>query len=134
MNNFNYEKDIKVLCVSVKSFPDGIQEAFDTLFSKVNGSGRTVYGISHGTKDGKIIYKAAVSELSSGEAELYNFESFIIQSGAYLGKEIKNWKENMSDIGKTFGILLQDPRVKRDDYCLEIYFNETDLHCLVPIM
>ena len=133
MENFNLEHDIKVLAVTAKSFPEGIMEAFDALFHKVNRTGRTIYGLSQGTTNGGIIYKAAAAELSVNEAELFNCESFTIHKGFYIGKTILNWKEDMSIIGKTFDILLKDSRIKHDGYCVEIYFNDTDVQCLVPI-
>ena len=104
MSDFNLEHDIKVLSVTAKSFPEGIMEAFDTLFSKVNKSGRVIYGLSQGTVNGGIIYKAAATELSSNEAELFNCDALTIQKGAYIGRTLTHWQENMSEIGKTFEI------------------------------
>ena len=71
MESFNLESDINVVCVTAKSFPEGIVEAFDQLYSivTVTESGRQ-FGISRPDERGKIVYKAAVEEVQDGKAKL----------------------------------------------------------------
>jgi len=61
METINLDKDINVLCVTAKSFPDGIMEAFDQLHSivPIAQKGRQ-FGISRPNRNGEIIYKAAL--------------------------------------------------------------------------
>src|SRR5205085_7028395 len=88
---YHLKNDIKVFCETAKSFPDGIQEAFITLEKMLSKEGRTFYGISYKGKDGKIIYKAAVSENFEGEGEEYGFEPLTISRGKYLTETLKDW-------------------------------------------
>ncbi len=104
-----YRKNVKVFSTTAKSFPEGVQEAFITLEKMLSKEGRTFYGISYGSKDGTIIYKAAVSESFEGEAEKLGFEKFIIKKGEYATETIFDWRKKMESIGPTFQTLLADP-------------------------
>jgi hypothetical protein len=129
------EKDIEVLCVTVSSFPDGVQNAFDGLSSKIPSTeGRTLYGISYGTEDGSIIYKAAITQVESDEAEKYQCETFLIRKGSYISETITDFMKNIPEIGQTFRKLFADPRVdKTSGYCVERYLNQKDVQCLVTL-
>ena len=75
MEKYNLEDNVKVFGVHVKTFPQGIGEAFDALLKMLPpGDDRPFYGISEMTKGG-IIYKAAALETFDGEAEKYGCET-----------------------------------------------------------
>jgi hypothetical protein len=94
---------------------------------------RTFYGISYADKNGNIIYKAATDQLHEGEAEQLKLETFIIRKGNYISEVLKDWRKDEMSVGKTFRKLLSDPRIDKKGYCLEIYLNENDMRCLVPL-
>lgn len=133
METYNLPEDVKVFCTTAKSFPDGVQEAFITLEKLLSKEGRTFYGISYGSKDGGIIYKAAVSESFEGEAEKYGFENFIIKKGEYETERIFDWRKKMESIGPTFQKLLSNPRLDKTSCCVEWYKSEKELMCMVKL-
>jgi hypothetical protein len=123
--------DIRVFFVTAKSFPQGIMAAFDELRSIVPGSEvRTYYGISRPEK-GIITYKAAVEELYPGEAENLGTETMVIKKGEYVSSTLMQFMKNVEEIGCTFQKLLSEPELDPDGYCIEWYFNETDVKCMV---
>lgn len=133
MENYLVENDIPVLCVTAASFPEGIQEAFSKIHSLVPDAGRrTTYGISYGSPDGSIIYKAGVEALQPGEAEQYGCEEYVIRKGRYIGRVVK-WKENVAQIGETFQALLADPLIDRTAACIEVYINDDEVKCMVRL-
>jgi hypothetical protein len=127
------DKDIKVVCIKADSFPEGIDEAWKELFSILPGAAqRKLYGISYGSENGKVIYRAGAEALHAGEADQLKLETFIVKRGEYIGEVLEDWRNNESQIGKIFHELLEDPRIdKKQGYCLEIYFNQKDVRCLV---
>ena len=134
MENYIIEHDIRVICITAEAFPQGVQAAFGKLHSLLPSlEGRTTYGISYSEHLGKIIYKAAATELSIDESEKFGCESFIIKKGTYKGVVINNFMNNIPQIGQTFQTLLQDPDLDLEGYCLEIYINDADVQCLVKL-
>ena|SRR5215210_4175028 len=134
MEKYNLPNDFKVFCVTAKSFPDGIKEAWEKLHKMLpTTEGRTFYGISYGDGKGGIIYQAAVTESFEGEAEKYGCESFTIKKGEYLTEPITDYMKNIETIGTTFQRLLADPRLDSNSYCLEWYKNDREMFCMVKI-
>lgn len=134
VEEFFINEDIKVLCITASSFPDGVQMAHKKLHSLFPGSeSRTFYGISYPDKNGNINYKAAAEQLHEGEAEQLKLETFIIRKGNYISEVLKDWRKDEMSVGKTFKKLLADLRIDKKGYCLEIYLNENDMRCLVPL-
>jgi hypothetical protein len=130
----NFNDDIKVFYVKADSFPDGIKAAHNKLHSLVQSAdGRRFFGISYPDKAGSIIYKAAAEESTPGEAEKYGCKTFVIKQGDYLSHTIKDWRKDESAIARTFQLMLRDPRVDSNGYCLEVYPNENDIVCLVKL-
>jgi predicted transcriptional regulator YdeE len=128
------DEDIKVVCVKASSFPEGIEDAWQKLFSVLpNAQQRKLYGISYGDiKNGNVIYRAAAEDLHAGEAAQLQLETFIIKKGEYISELLKDWRNDETQIGKIFHQLLNDPHIdKRQGYCLEIYFNKKDVRCAV---
>jgi len=134
MNIYNIKSDIKVLCITADSFPEGIgasHQKLHSLLPKTNG--RNFFGISRPNRDGVIIYKAAVEESYTGEAEKYGCETFVIKKGNYISETLVDWRKDEAIVGMTFQKLLRDPRIDKNGYCLEIYSGETEMMCLVGI-
>jgi hypothetical protein len=133
MEIYSLDHQIKIMCLQAKSFPEGIQEAFDLLTAKLpSAQGRTYFGISHGNKSGGITYKAAVNENYDGEAKALALETFIVPKGTYLREKIVNWKTRSEKIGETFRTMLTDPRLDQTCPCIERY-DVNDVECLVKI-
>jgi hypothetical protein len=135
MEKFTVSNDLKLLCVTAASFPDGIQKAFDDLKNVLpKNNRRTPYGISFQKQDGTIIYKAAVEEAFDGEAAQIGCELFVVQKGEYVGVTIADWKQKIETIGLVFEELLQHPHLDPDSQCIEIYKSQTELICMVKIL
>ncbi|HEY9177690.1 MAG TPA: hypothetical protein VIN07_08375 [Flavipsychrobacter sp.] len=133
MENYLVDKDIKVLCIAASSFPAGIQEAFSKIHDLVpNTEKRTTYGISYGSPNGSIIYKAGVEALQPGEAEEYGCEEYVIRKGRYIGRVV-NWRENVAQVGETFQALLVDPLIDRTGACIEEYISDYEVKCMVRL-
>lgn len=124
--------DQKVFCVSAGMFPEGVGEAHRKLHALFPpADGRSYYGISYRNKD-TILYKAAVALKNPEEAGKLNLESFTIRKGKYSGKVIKNFMDDITSIGRTFQVLLEDTRIDPQGYCLEEYFDR-DVRCMVKL-
>jgi predicted transcriptional regulator YdeE len=128
------DKDIKVLAIEVKAFPQGIQEAFDKLNDLVGGDqwSRNVFGISHGSRDG-VVYYAAISQNFDGEAEELNCEELVVPAGIYAVKRINNWREQLQNIGNAFCELMQEPDFDQVTPCIEWYQNPDQMLCMVKL-
>lgn len=133
MEEYNLKEKVNLICVEAKSFPDGIEAAFDNLQSALpHCEKRTWYGISR-PENGIIIYKAAVTELIEGEADATNFEPFTITEGTYLTVTLTDWMTDSQVIGTTFSKLLKDPRLDQNFPCIEWYKNQKDVICMIRI-
>lgn len=134
MKKYKIEKDIDLMYVEASSFPEGIEEAFRKLEAVLPKSNdRRFFGISYMGENNNIIYKAAAEESYPGESEKYGLNSFTVRKGNYISETIANWRNNVSLIGSTFQKMLRQQNIRADGYCLEIYINETDVQCLVPM-
>jgi hypothetical protein len=134
MENFYIDKDIKVFYVTATSFPSGVGAAFQKLLSFLpKPNDRILYGISFPNEKGEIIYKAAVEESYPGEGEQNGCEIFLVKKGEYWSELLIDWRRDESIVGKTFQKLLKHPGLDKNGYCLEIYPNEKDIRCLVPL-
>lgn len=135
MENLTMHEDKSVIVCRAVSFPDGIMDAFQQLHGKVpDASRRTTYGISRpeGSME-KIVYKAAVDELYEGEGRLLGFKTMIVPAGNYNSITIKNFINNPSAIGLAFKRLLAIPETDPEGFCLEIYQNDHEVICAVPL-
>lgn len=131
---YKLNKDIKLLCVTADSFPEGISGAFEKLHSILQGaSGRNIFGISYPGKDGKIIYKAAVEEAYPGEAEKLGCEVFVLKKGNYTSTYIKNSPDIARDITTAFGELLANQDIDPNGCCVEMYSGNRDVRCMVRL-
>lgn len=134
MEKYTIHTDIKVLCITATSFPAGVLQAHQQLHALLPGAAtRTFYGISQGSSNGSIIYKAAAAAKHEAEAEQLQCETFIIQKGSYISQPLHNWMQDTSIVEKTFKALLQYPGIDKNGYCLEIYDGDNDMICLVKL-
>jgi len=134
MEKYNIDRDIKVFYVTATSFPEGVGRAFQKLLSFLSmPNDRLLYAISSINEKGMIIYKAAVEESFPGEGQQNGCETFVIKKGEYWSELLPDWRKDESIVGKTFQMLLSHPNLDKSGYCLEIYPNEKDIRCLVPL-
>jgi hypothetical protein len=134
MEKCKIEQDIKLFYVQADSFPLGVGGAFKKLNELIgHNKSRLLYGISFPDGLGNLVYRAAVEEIFPGEAEKAGCPIFVVRKGDYISAYLSDWKKDESIIGRTFHELLRDPHIDKQGYCLEIYPNEKDVQCLVPL-
>ena len=123
---------MKIFCVTAKSFPYGIKQAFGSLISLLPSvEDRIFFGISYQSTEGEMIYKAAVLQSFEGEAEKLGCEKFTIEKGEYLTETLKDWKKDESMIGLTFR-KLADSKYNTTFPCVEWYKGD-DVMCMVKL-
>ncbi len=133
MNSYHIAEDIKLFTVTATKFPEGVQAAFEQLHSLTSiYDAIAYYGISYANANGGIIYKAAVA-LKDSTTDIPGIETYFLQAGEYRGMEILNFREHIADIGKTFQELIQHPDINKNGCCIEVYYNDTDVRCMVKI-
>jgi len=134
MEKYMLDRDIHVLGVKAKSFPEGIEEAFQKLHSLFPfGKERYSFGISQPNREGTIIYSAAIEEKSKDEAEKYGCKTFTIKRGLYISTLIKNYLNNLPCIGDVFQEMITQPGIDPEGYCIEWYLNENEVRCMVKL-
>jgi len=134
MEIYHFQKDIKLLCVTAASFPDGILAAHQKLHSLLpTAKGRNFFGISRPNNKGAIIYKAAVEESYEGEDEKYGYETVVLKKGEYISIFISNFLDDVESIGRAFKKLIADPGIDPNGYCVEMYSGEQDVRCMVRL-
>jgi len=132
MEKYKLERDVKIMCLPVPAFPNGIQEAFNELWQRLPRiNHRNFYGISYVTEASEIIYKSAAEEMKDGEAEKYGYEPFTIIKGEYLTETINNWKNQLPSIGETFMEMVKDLRMDRAFPCVEWYKTDEEMWCMI---
>ena len=115
----------------VKSFPEGIGDAFDKLIAVVpDGLARAYYGISY-VNNNVIIYIAAAVEKLPGEAEKYGFTRYFIQPGNYHAITVKDWREKTDSIKDVFMEIMKDDCPDENRPCVEWYKNDEEMVCMV---
>lgn len=134
MDSFILGEDIKVMCITATSFPDGIERAHIQLHAMLTEKERRrFFGVSWRTENGDILYKAAADEMDAGEAEKLGLETFTIKKGPYNSFYIKDFMQDVGSIKRAFKLLLSQHEVDPDGYCLEWYIGEDDVKCMVPL-
>ncbi len=136
--NFTIEKEIIVFCFPAEEFPDGIPAAHEEIQERItkltNKSPRRFFGISHPNEEGNIVYYAAAEQLETGEADKLGLDFFDIKPGTYTSMIVKDYDADIMKIAESFDELLQNPDIDPEGYCLEWYFNDTDVRCMVPLI
>lgn len=132
MEIYHLKRDLKIFCVTAKSFPYEIKQAFGSLIDRLpTVEGRTFFGVAFQNENGEMIYKAAVLESFDGEAEKLGCEKFTIEKGDYLTERLKDWKKDESMIGLTFK-KFADSAYNSTFPCLEWYQGD-DVMCMVKL-
>jgi len=133
METIILDNDIKVFYVTAKSFPDGIMDAHEALHALVPiSTNRKFFGISRPETDA-IVYKAAAEEISPGEAKELNLDTVILKNGKYVSVTIKDYVKDIQSIDGAFKELLSSPGLDPQGYCVEWYFNDTDVKCMIRL-
>jgi hypothetical protein len=134
MEKIVLKEDVRLLCRGVTTFPLGIKEAFDSMIDLLpGGRERAFYGISYLNESGEIVYKAALSQSTDGEAEKYACESFTIMKGGYLIERMLGWMANTDKIKDVLMGLMEDPQFDNGYPCIEWYKSDQELICMVRI-
>jgi predicted transcriptional regulator YdeE len=132
MEKINLDQDIKVFGVQVKTFPLGIGDAFEALIKMIPGGfNRSYYGISYMDPKGAIIYHATVAETTEGEAEKYNCDRYIIESGEYLSVTVNQWLDKTDCIKDVFHAIMKDGSVDNTKPAVEWYKNDDVMLCMI---
>lgn len=122
----------KIVAVQAKSFPEGIVECFESLYKVFKPEdNRRVFGLSRPER-GTIIYKAAAEVIHLNDLN-FGFEEMMIPPGKYVYIEVADFMNNHSQIGAAFELLLKEPGIDGAGYCLEEYYNSSNVRCMVRI-
>jgi len=134
MEKLNLSLDIKTICITVQHFPNGITDAFQELQNfHPSICERAFYGLSFESKNGNIIYKAAVEEKYEGEAARYGCETFVIKKGEYLIETLTGFLDDLHIIPGTFTKLKASSQIDPHFPCVEWYKSDKELLCMVRI-
>ncbi|MDN3724236.1 hypothetical protein QRD02_07565 [Aequorivita sp. SDUM287046] len=110
MQQFNFKEGKNLMYVAARAFPDDIFLAHQELHSLVRvKTNREYFGIAFADKNGKIQYKAAVTEIFKGEAAVLGMETCLLKKGNYPSISIPSTNTDVSEAEKSFIILLIDP-------------------------
>jgi len=128
-----FNNDIKVFYVKAASFPNGVMEAHNKLHALVSfTSERKLLGLSR-PEDGQIIYMAAAEELQAGEGEKLGCPTMVLKKGNYLCITVTDFMKNIPAIQKAFNELTSQPGIDPQGYCVEWYYNNTDVRCMIRL-
>lgn len=133
METYYLPEDIKLVCVTAKSFPDGVMEAFEKLEKLLPpDEGRNLYGISYPDKNYNIIYKASAESFGK-ETKNPGLENFTILSGTYISIYIADFMSDMNGVRNAFNTLISYPLIDPEGCCVETYVNQKDVRCMVRL-
>lgn len=134
MEKYTLQTNLKIFGVQVKTFPNGIGEAFDALVKMLPGGfDRSYYGISYMSNDGAMVYIAAAVEKEEGEAEKYNCERYIIEKGEYIAITVNDWRSKTDCIKDVFYEIIKDSRIDKTRPAIEWYKDEKEMICMVKM-
>lgn len=132
METIVVEKDINVYCVAAESFPEGILAAHQKLHALLPLKERRYFGLSR-PENGTIVYKAAAEAVEMDKGKSIDCELYFIKNGRYRCITVLNYMEDLQGIGKAFEKLISDPDIDPNGYCIEFYYNEKDVKCMVRL-
>ena len=134
MEKFTLDRDFKVMCITANSFPEGIPAAHQKLHAcGPFSAGKNYFGISYPDQR-QIVYKAAMEESESGEAEKLGLETFVIRKGDYVSVILTDYLKDLPKISKVFDELTSLPGIDRHGACIEWYINGgKDMRCMVRL-
>lgn len=132
MEDYLFDNDIFFACKKASSFPDGVMDAYQGLHAAIPFSNeRKFMSFSWMNAENEIVYLAG-AEILEGEA-YPAFETFTLKKGKYRGTVIKDFMDKIPQMGHLFQELSRDPDTDKEGYCVEWYFNETDVKCFVKL-
>ncbi|MGN7722498.1 hypothetical protein [Chitinophaga sp. 22620] len=134
METWTFDKDIKAFYVTASSFPEGVNAAHEKLHGLVPySSDRKYLGISRPENGKGIVYRAAATEQEPGELEHLGLESLVLKKGAYASVVVHNYMDDLQNIRRTFEQLLQRDDLDPQGYCVEWYFSDKDVQCMIRL-
>jgi len=134
MEKYQLKNNITVFGFEVKTFPDGVSEAFDKLLKKVPGGfARDFYGISFRDSENKMVYLATALEKEHGEAEKYEYERYTIKKGEYVTETIWDWRKKTDLIKHIFKGLFNSIQGTPTGPCIEWYKDNNEMLCMVRL-
>ncbi len=135
METYVQKKDLAVFGFQVKSFPEGVGEAFDSLIAMVpEGLNRSYYGLSYMTAEGNVVYIAAVEEKNKGEAEKNRCERYTIDKGKYSSVTIKDWRQKTDCIKDVFQGMMEQKNIDHTKPCVEWYKDDDEMCCMLKLL
>lgn len=134
MENYQLKKDINVFGFEVKTFPNGIGEAFDALVKMIpEGFGRDYYGITFRDSENKLVYLATALETEQGEAEKYKCDRYTIKKGDYVTETVWDWRKKTDLIKYVFERLFHSVQGTPTGPCVEWYKDDNEMLCMVRL-
>ena len=134
MEKVHLNKDITVFGFEVKTFPNGIGDAFDKLVKKVpEGFGRDYYGISFRDADNNMVYLATALEKEHGEAEKYECDRYTIKKGEYVAETVWDWHKKTDLIKHVFERMFNSIQGTPTGPCIEWYKDNNEMLCMVRL-
>jgi hypothetical protein len=131
MDTLLLKSDINVIGFPVKTFPNGISEAFDLLVAKIpEGLGRSYFGISM-TVDEEMSYIAAVEENDQNEGQKLNLGRYTISKGEYNIVTVTKWRDKLDSIKDIFHEMMKEKSADLSQPCIEWYKNNDVMVCMV---
>lgn len=131
METLLLKSDINVIGFPVKTFPNGISEAFDLLVAKIpERLKRSYFGISM-TVDGEMVYVAAVEENDKNEGEKLNLMRYTISKGEYNTVTVTKWRDKLDSIKDIFQEMMKHHSADLSQPCIEWYKNNDVMVCMV---
>jgi hypothetical protein len=131
MEIYNQPEDIVVFGVQVKTFPNGIKGAFESLM-KTFGN-RTYYGISWFGENDSIKYYAMVPEAFEDEAKQYDYETLLVRKGEYYTETLYHWLSKVDSIREVFHELMPGHRPDENHPCVEWYVSGDEMLCMIKV-
>ena len=134
MENYKLKNDINVFGFEVKTFPNGISDAFDSLVKKIpEGFGRDYYGITFRNPENKMVYVATAVEKEQGEAEKYQCDRYTIKKGDYITETLWDWRKKTDLIKYVFERLFHVAQGNPTGPCVEWYKDDNEMVCMVRL-
>ena len=133
MEKINLKNDIKVFGTEVKTFPNGVDDAFHELIKTIaddNEDARSYYGISE-YKNGKMLYYATAEERQAGDAEKFNYKTLVIESGDYVAEKLDDWRTKTDCIKDVFQKIIDNGKADTTKPAIEWYKNDKEMLCMV---
>ncbi|WP_153796607.1 transcriptional regulator [Foetidibacter luteolus] len=133
MQTETWNDDVTVLYVTATSFPAGILAAHQQLHALIPFSTKRKYfGVSR-PEDGNIVYRAAAEQLSDDEATHLKLDTLVLKKGHYAVLMVHDYMKDLPAIGKAFNVLLEQPGLDPQGYCVEWYLNDKDVKCMIRL-